>query len=71
MNLGGGHSPISSHYGLACQQALEYEIVTADGKVVTANKGQNTDLYYAFSGGGGSTYGVMTSVTVQTYDDPK
>lgn len=43
------------------------KIVTADGRFVTASSTENTDLFWALRGGGGSTWGVVTSVTVRAY----
>ncbi|KAK3345988.1 hypothetical protein B0T25DRAFT_583267 [Lasiosphaeria hispida] len=63
----GGHGNLASFYGLAADQALEIHAVTADGKFVVANEEENTDLFFALRGGGGSTYGVVTSVIVKTY----
>ncbi|OCL06355.1 FAD-binding domain-containing protein [Glonium stellatum] len=67
---GGGHSPLSSTYGLATDQVLEMELVTPGGDIVTINECQNTDLFWAMRGGGGSTFGVMTSVTLKTFPAP-
>ncbi|KAF1983710.1 hypothetical protein K402DRAFT_396457 [Aulographum hederae CBS 113979] len=64
---GGGHSPLSSMYGMAADQVLEMEIVTADGRFVTASPSSNQDLFWAVRGGGGSTFGVVTSVTVKVH----
>lgn len=64
---GGGHSPLSSIYGMAADQVLEMEVVTPDGRFVTVSATQNTDLYWALRGGGGSTFGVVTSVTSKVY----
>lgn len=66
---GGGHSALSTEFGLGADQTLEFEVVTANGTVVTASRTQNTDLYWALSGGGGGTYGVVTSMTVRAYPD--
>lgn len=63
----GGHGSLASLYGLAADQALEIHVVTADGRYLVANEFQNTDLFYALRGGGGSTYGVVTSVIVKVY----
>ena len=68
---GGGHSALSSIYGLAADNTLQFEVVTPDGKLVTASRTQNTDLYWALSGGGGGTYGVVVSLTVQAHPDAK
>ncbi|KAM0419046.1 hypothetical protein ACHAPT_011985 [Fusarium lateritium] len=64
---GGGHSPMSPHYGMGADQVLSIEVVTADGRFITANEEQNTDLFWALRGGSGSTYGVVTSYTVRVY----
>jgi FAD/FMN-containing dehydrogenase len=51
---GGGHSILGSLYGLGSDQALSLQVVTADGRFVTADPETNTDLYYALRGGGPS-----------------
>ncbi|KAJ5167687.1 uncharacterized protein N7482_003281 [Penicillium canariense] len=66
---GGGHSPFGHWKGLASDNALEFEIVTANGALVTANSYQNTDLFWALRGGGGGTFGVVTSVTLRTFEE--
>ncbi|KAI1374395.1 FAD-binding domain-containing protein [Hypoxylon crocopeplum] len=64
---GGGHSALASKYGLGADQPLSIQVVTADGRFVTADPFQNTDLFYALRGGGGSTYGVVTSAVVKVH----
>ncbi|MCJ1397113.1 hypothetical protein MMC11_000305 [Xylographa trunciseda] len=66
---GGGHSAISSSYGLGADQTLQWEVVIANGTLVTASQTQNTDLYWALSGGGGGTYGVVLSLTAKAHPD--
>ena len=46
---------------------LEISIVTADGDHVIANAYRNKDLFWALRGGGGGTWGVVTSVTYKTH----
>jgi len=46
---------------------IEITIVTADGNHITANSCQNQDLFWALRGGGGGTWGVVTSVTYKTH----
>ncbi|KAL0946201.1 hypothetical protein HGRIS_012461 [Hohenbuehelia grisea] len=65
--LGGGHSALSPHYGLGVDNVLEFSVVTADGRLVTANAYSHSDLFWALRGGGGGTFGVVTSVTYRTY----
>lgn len=64
---GGGHSPLSSIYGLAADHVLAFEIVLADGRFVTASETSNIELFWALRGGGGATYGVVTSVVFKVY----
>ncbi|KAI7083915.1 FAD binding domain protein [Hortaea werneckii] len=68
---GGGHSPLSSLLGMAADQVLNYEVVTADGRFVTANSKENSDLFWALRGGGGSTFGVVTSAVIKAHPDMK
>ena len=46
---------------------LEITIVTADGQHIVANAYCNQDLFWALRGGGGGTWGVVTSVTYRTH----
>jgi FAD/FMN-containing dehydrogenase len=65
---GGGHSALSTAFGLAADQTLSFDVVTSKGDIVTASATENSDLYWALSGGGGGTYGVVTSMTVRAYE---
>ncbi|KAI1857161.1 hypothetical protein JX265_011362 [Neoarthrinium moseri] len=66
---GGGHSALSTNFGLAADNTLSFEVVTASGELVTASRSQNTDLYWALSGGGPGNYGVVVSMTVKAHPD--
>lgn len=66
---GGGHSQLSSKYGLAADQALEWEVIDGRGRFLRASRTENTDLYWALSGGGGGTYGVVWSLTSKAHQD--
>ncbi|CCF36587.1 FAD/FMN-containing isoamyl alcohol oxidase MreA [Colletotrichum higginsianum] len=63
--LGGGHSSLSSKYGLSADRALEYEVIDGKGEYLVANREKNQDLYWALSGGGGGSYAVVLSTTVK------
>jgi len=67
---GGGFGSFSRRYGTGAANLLEAEIVTADGAVRTVNQYQQPDLFWAIKGGGGGTFGVVTRVTLQTFDAP-
>ncbi|KAL2259518.1 hypothetical protein VTK26DRAFT_6786 [Humicola hyalothermophila] len=66
---GGGHSALSTSFGLSADNTLEFEVVTAAGKLVTASRTENSDLYWALSGGGPGNYGVVVSMTVKAFPD--
>ncbi|KAI0886933.1 FAD-binding domain-containing protein [Annulohypoxylon maeteangense] len=66
---GGGHSALSSNFGLAADNTLSFEVVTPTGELLTASRTENQDLYWALSGGGGGNYGVVISMTVQAHPD--
>jgi len=67
----GGHAPLSSKYGLAADNALEFKVVTADGELVVANSVTNRDLFNALRGGGGGTFGVVVEATIRAFPSPK
>ncbi|PSN62271.1 FAD-binding domain-containing protein [Corynespora cassiicola Philippines] len=66
---GGGHSPLSSIHGMAADHVLGFEIVTSVGEFLSANSTSNPDLFWALRGGGGGTFGVVTSVIIKAYKD--
>ncbi len=54
LTLGGGVGKLMCKYGLACDNVLSAQIVTADGRVLTASREENSDLFWAIRGGGGN-----------------
>lgn len=60
LTLNGGYGHLAREHGLSVDNVLEVEIVTADGRVRTANEQLNADLFWAVRGGGGN-FGVVTS----------
>lgn len=66
LTLGGGVGHLSRKYGLTIDNLLEADMVLANGSVVTVNKNQHTDLFWAIRGGGGN-FGIVTSFKFQAY----
>ena len=64
---GGGHSILSPFYGLGVDNILEETVVIPSGEHVTANRFTNPDLFWALRGGGGPSFGILTSVTYLTH----
>lgn len=64
---GGGHTPLSGLYGMAADHVMALEIVTADGRFITVSPEENKDLFWALRGGGGSTFGVVTSIIIRVH----
>ena len=80
---GGGHSALAPQYGLGklglrllkidlihflgVDNVIQMTVVTANGSHLTANEFLNSDLFWALRGGGGGTYGVLTSVSYKSH----
>lgn len=64
LTLGGGISYLSSQYGLACDNVLSYEVVTASGIIINVSQTSYPDLYWALRGGG-NNFGIVTQFNVQ------
>lgn len=56
-------------YGMGADNALSFDLITANGTYVTANAVENPDLFWAMKGGGPATFAVVTSLTVKTHPE--
>ncbi len=65
--LGGGLGHLMRSYGLACDNLISADVVTAMGQKLIASAARNPDLYWAIRGGGGN-FGIVTSFEFQLHD---
>src|SRR5437764_1274814 len=66
LTLGGGLGWLSSKHGLTIDNLTSVDVVTADGRLLTANAAENQDLFWALRGGGGN-FGIVTSFEYQLH----
>jgi len=66
LTLGGGIGWLNGKHGLACDNVLSMDVVTADGQLRTASAGDHADLFGALRGGGGN-FGAVVSFTYRLH----
>lgn len=65
-SIGGGLGWLARRFGLAANSILGADVVTADGRLVRADREHNPDLFWAIRGGGGS-FGIVTALEFALY----
>ncbi len=67
LTLGGGFGHLHGKYGLAVDNVIGADVVTADGHLLTANASENQDLFWGVRGGSGN-FGVVTSLEFSLHE---
>ena len=67
----GGFGSFSKNWGTAASNLLEAEVVTADGRARIVNAANHPELFWGLKGGGGGSLGVVTRLTLKTFDLPE
>ena len=67
LTLGGGFGYLTRRFGWTSDNVRSMQLVTGDGRIVTASESENADLFWGLRGGGGN-FGVLTGIEYELYE---
>jgi FAD/FMN-containing dehydrogenase len=67
LTLGAGWGHLHGKYGLALDNVISLDVVTADGRLLTANSSENEELFWGLRGSGGNL-GIVTSLEYRLHE---
>lgn len=65
--IGGGNSYYAASKGLVCDNAAQFEVVLADGSIVTSSQNEHSDLFQVLKGGS-TNFGIVTRVDLMSFE---
>jgi hypothetical protein len=69
LSLAGGKGNLSRLYGMVCDNIISVQIINYKGEIITVNKNNNPDLFWAIKGAGTCNFGVITEIDLKIYHD--
>src|SRR5919107_1046299 len=67
LTLGGGHGFLMRKYGLACDNLLSVDLISAEGQLLRASAEEHPELFWGLRGGGGN-FGIATSFEYRLHE---